>query len=69
METIRTLFSSKALAWLLVLIAAIAVPPIVGGYLTSMLILIGIWTIMCFSMNLIYGYTGQLSMAHSALAR
>jgi branched-chain amino acid transport system permease protein len=66
METIRTLFSSKALVWLLVLIAAIAVPPIVGGYLTSMLILIGIWTIMCFSMNLIYGYTGQLSLGHAA---
>src|SRR5512139_1846707 len=66
METIRTLFSPKAVAWVLVLIAAIAVPPIVGGYLTSMLILIAIWTIMCFSMNLIFGYTGQLSLGHAA---
>jgi branched-chain amino acid transport system permease protein len=66
METLRTLFSPKAVAWVLVLIAAIAVPPIVGGYLTSMLILIAIWTIMCFSMNLIFGYTGQLSLGHAA---
>jgi branched-chain amino acid transport system permease protein len=60
------LFSPKAVAWVLVLIAAIAVPPIVGGYLTSMLILIAIWTMMCFSMNLIFGYTGQLSLGHAA---
>ncbi len=66
METIKTLFSPKAVAWMLVLIAAIAVPPIVGGYVTSMLILIAIWTIMCFSMNLIFGYTGQLSLGHAA---
>ncbi len=66
METIRTLFSPKAIAWMLVLIAAIAVPPIVGGYVTSMLILIAIWTIMCFSLNLIFGYTGQLSLGHAA---
>jgi len=66
METMRTLFSPKAVAWVLVLIAAVAVPPLVGGYVTSMLILIAIWTIMCFSMNLIFGYTGQLSLGHAA---
>lgn len=66
MEAIRTVFSPKAVVWILVLIAAVAVPPIVGGYVTSMLILIAIWTIMCFSMNLIFGYTGQLSLGHSA---
>jgi branched-chain amino acid transport system permease protein len=66
MEAIRTFFSPKAVAWALVLIAAIAIPPIVGGYVTSMLILIAIWTIMCFSMNLIFGYTGQLSLGHAA---
>lgn len=37
-----------------------------GGYLTSILILISIWSIMCISLNLIYGYTGQLSLGHSA---
>jgi branched-chain amino acid transport system permease protein len=66
METIRNFFSTKAVAWVLVLIAAIVIPPIVGGYVTSMLILIAIWTIMGFSMNLIFGYTGQLSLGHAA---
>jgi len=66
MAALRPLHSPKAIAWLLVLILAIALPPIVGGYLTSMLILIAIWTIMSFSMNLIYGYTGQLSLGHAA---
>jgi branched-chain amino acid transport system permease protein len=58
--------SPKTIAWMLVLLLAIFIPPFVGGYLTSMLILIAIWTIMCFSMNLIFGYTGQLSLGHAA---
>jgi branched-chain amino acid transport system permease protein len=66
METLRTLFSPKCIAWILVLIAAIVVPPIVGGYVTSMLILIAIWALMGFSLNLIFGYTGQLSLGHAA---
>jgi branched-chain amino acid transport system permease protein len=66
MEAIEKRSYSNRIAWLLVLILAVVVPPIVGGYLTSMLILIAIWTIMCFSMNLIYGYTGQLSLGHAA---
>ena len=66
MEALKTAYSSKVVAWLLVLILAIVIPPMAGGYLTSMLILISIWTIMCFSMNLIYGYTGQLSLGHAA---
>jgi branched-chain amino acid transport system permease protein len=66
MEALKKGYSSKVVAWLLVLILAIVIPPIVGGYLTSMLILIAIWTIMCISMNLIYGYTGQLSLGHAA---
>lgn len=66
MEALKTAYSPKVVAWLLVLILAIVIPPIAGGYLTSMLILISIWTIMCFSMNLIYGYTGQLSLGHAA---
>jgi branched-chain amino acid transport system permease protein len=65
-EAIEKSSSSNRLAWLLVLVLAVVVPPVVGGYLTSMLILIAIWTIMCFSMNLIYGYTGQLSLGHAA---
>ena len=66
MEALKKRSSLRVVAWLVVLIIAIAVPPLLGGYLTSMLILISIWTIMCYSMNLIYGYTGQLSLGHAA---
>ena len=66
METLRTHVSRNLIAWALVLIAAIVAPFLVGGYVTSMLILIAVWTIMCFSMNLIFGYTGQLSLGHAA---
>jgi len=57
---------TKATAWLPALILAIVIPPMAGGYLVSMLILICIWTIMCFSLNIIYGYTGQLSLGQAA---
>ncbi|MBI5603650.1 MAG: branched-chain amino acid ABC transporter permease [Deltaproteobacteria bacterium] len=53
-------------AWFLVLSAAIVVPLFAGGYLTSLLILICIWSIVSISLNLLYGYTGQLSLGHSA---
>jgi branched-chain amino acid transport system permease protein len=72
MEAIRTpsslksVFLSKSGAWALALILAIVVPLFVGGYLTSMLILIAIWAILCVGLNLIYGYTGQLSLGHTA---
>ena len=66
MEALKKRSSLRVVAWLVVLIIAIAVPPLLGGYLTSMFILISIWTIMCYSMNLIYGYTGQLSLGHAA---
>ena len=62
----RKLYSLERVSWLSVLILAIVVPPILGGYLTSILILICIWSMMCISLNLIYGYTGQLSLGHSA---
>jgi len=48
------------------LILAIVIPPMAGDYLVCMLILICIWTIMCFSLNIIYGYTGQLSLGQAA---
>ncbi|HJX34856.1 MAG TPA: branched-chain amino acid ABC transporter permease [Desulfatiglandales bacterium] len=66
METLKGIFSSRLAAWLLVLISAIAVPPLMGEYMVSMLILVCIWAIMCFSLNVIYGYTGQLSLGQAA---
>ncbi|MBN2040543.1 MAG: branched-chain amino acid ABC transporter permease [Spirochaetes bacterium] len=66
METLKNIILSKTGIWLLLLVLAVVIPPMVGGYLTSMLILICIWTILCFSVNLIYGYTGQLSLGQAA---
>lgn len=66
METLKMPLFTKATAWLPALILAIVIPPMAGGYLVSMLILICIWTIMCFSLNIIYGYTGQLSLGQAA---
>ncbi len=60
MEAMKKIFT------LLALILAIAIPPLVGDYIMSILILICIWTIMSISLNLIYGYTGQLSLGQSA---
>lgn len=72
MEAVRTTsawkakFLSRTGAWTFVLLLAIVVPPFVGGYLTSVLILIAVWAILCVGINLIYGYTGQLSLGHAA---
>jgi branched-chain amino acid transport system permease protein len=71
MEAIKTspktaFFSRSAAAWALVLILAVVVPPFTGSYLTSVLVLIAAWSIMCVGINLIYGYTGQLSLGHAA---
>jgi branched-chain amino acid transport system permease protein len=65
LEALKKLFSFQNTSWFLVLILAIVIPPAIGGYLTSLLILISIWAIMTISINLIYGYTGQLSLGHA----
>jgi branched-chain amino acid transport system permease protein len=62
----KGIFSSSRIVWLLVLFLAILIPFFVGSYFTSILLLIAIWSIMSISLNLIYGYTGQLSVALSA---
>jgi branched-chain amino acid transport system permease protein len=66
MATLKIPLFSKATTWILALILAIVVPAMAGDYLVCMLILICIWTIMCFSLNIIYGYTGQLSLGQAA---
>jgi branched-chain amino acid transport system permease protein len=66
METLSTIFSPVRIGWLLALIAAVLLPLLLGEYLTSILLLIAIWSIMAISLNLVYGYTGQLSLGHSA---
>lgn len=54
------------LAWLLVLLVAILIPLVTGDYVVSVLTLICIWAIACVSVNVIYGYTGLVAVAHSA---
>lgn len=66
METLISFFNIRKTLWCLLLLAAIILPQYLGGYLTSMLMLICIWTILCFSVDLIYGYTGQLSLGQAA---
>ena len=62
----RRRYSTKFIVWLVSLILAIFIPPIFGGYLKTILTLVCIWIIMGISLNLIYGYIGLLSLAHSA---
>lgn len=59
-------FPLTRLAWLFALGGSVAAPHFFGGYVTGILTLICIWSIMAVSLNLIYGYTGQLSLGHSA---
>jgi branched-chain amino acid transport system permease protein len=66
METLKMPLFAKTAKWMPALILAIVIPPMAGDYLVCMLILICIWTIMCFSLNIIYGYTGQLSLGQAA---
>jgi branched-chain amino acid transport system permease protein len=63
---VKKIFTPQGAGWILALIIAILLPLFVGGYLTSILLLIAIWSIMAVSLNLLYGYTGQLSLGHSA---
>jgi branched-chain amino acid transport system permease protein len=63
---VKGLFSSTRALWLLALVLAVVMPFFVGSYLTGLLLLIAIWSITSISLNLIYGYTGQLSVALSA---
>lgn len=62
----KNITSTQAVGWLLALVVAVFLPLLVGGYLTSILLLIAIYAIVAVSLNLLYGYTGQLSLGHSA---
>jgi branched-chain amino acid transport system permease protein len=66
LEILRRKYLQKWTPWIAVLILALAIPPLFGGYLKSILILVCIWIIMGISLNLIFGYTGLLSACHSA---
>jgi branched-chain amino acid transport system permease protein len=63
---LKNVISPQAAGWLLALVVAILLPLFAGGYLTSILLLIVVYSIVAVSLNLLYGYTGQLSLGHSA---
>jgi len=63
---VKNTTSVQAASWLLALVVAILLPLLIGGYLTSILLLIAIYAIVAVSLNLLFGYTGQLSLGHSA---
>ncbi len=58
--------SRQTVGWVVFVVVAILLPLFSGGYLTSILLLIAIYSIVAVSLNLLYGYTGQLSLGHSA---
>jgi len=63
---VKKVLSPMRIGWSLALVLAIVLPLVVGEYMTSILLLIAIWSIVAVSLNLLYGYTGQLSLGHSA---
>jgi branched-chain amino acid transport system permease protein len=66
LETVRKISSSEIAGWIAGLVVAVLLPLFAGGYLTSILLLIAVYSIVAVSLNLLYGYTGQLSLGHSA---
>jgi len=56
--------------YLIAIAVAVVVPLIgrqIGGYAMHLLVIIGIFSILAVSLNLIMGYNGQASMAHGVL--
>ena len=62
----KKFFSLNHTLWAVFLILAVLVPLVTGEYIKSLFILICVWIMMTISINLIYGYTGQLSLGHAA---
>jgi branched-chain amino acid transport system permease protein len=64
MKTLASLYSPRRLALVLAIILAILIPYIITArYWFYFIILICVWMIVSISVNLIFGYTGQLSFA------
>ncbi len=66
-QDIRLFKHRSTLAWYLVLIFTIMILPLLLDlYWTSLMILIGINIIVALGLNLLTGYTGQISLGHAA---
>lgn len=67
MQDIQLFKYRSTLGWYLLLIAGLLlVPWVVGTYWVSLLDLIGIYIIVALGLNLLTGYTGQVSLGHAA---
>ena len=57
-------------AWWLIIVALVAVYPLIGGgktaYWSGILIFAGIYVILAVGLDLLMGYTGQISVGHAA---
>jgi branched-chain amino acid transport system permease protein len=52
--------------WVVLAVALIIPQVVTNKYYMNILIMSGIWSIMALSLNLILGYTGQVTLAHGA---
>lgn len=59
-------FTPVRIVWLAALVLAIILPSFISSWVLSLMVLACIWIIVTISMNLLYGYTGQLSLGHAA---
>ncbi|MCD6569847.1 MAG: branched-chain amino acid ABC transporter permease [Deltaproteobacteria bacterium] len=67
MQDIRLFKFKSTLVWYLLLITGFLLAPlVVGTYWVSLMNLIGIYVIVALGLNLLTGYTGQISLGHAA---
>ena len=62
----RTSHAAAALAWLVVLLVACALPLLVSDYRTFQLTLALVYAIAILGLNILTGYNGQFSLGHGA---
>ncbi len=66
LEDVRLFKTSAAKLWFgLLLLALLATPTLIEGYLLSLLALAAIHIIIAIGLNLLIGYTGQISLGHA----
>jgi branched-chain amino acid transport system permease protein len=56
----------KAAGWLLLLVAALAIPFVTADYRTYQFTLLAIYAVIVLGLNILTGYAGQISLAHGA---
>jgi branched-chain amino acid transport system permease protein len=60
--------SSVPYQWIAVAIAVLCAPLVANNYVLSLLIVGGIYAVMCIGLNLFMGQTGQISFGHNTFA-